>query len=48
VFKINDFDKFELHRNDIENIVNQELEKINDINLTTNQISIYKVNSKFP
>ncbi|MDR0771793.1 MAG: hypothetical protein LBF15_01720 [Candidatus Peribacteria bacterium] len=48
MFKINDFDKFELHRNDIENIVNQELEKINDINLTTNQISIYKVNSKFP
>ncbi len=45
--KIKDFKKFEEHRKNIENIISEEIKKINNLDLNTKKIFIYSVNSKF-
>lgn len=41
-------DLFELHRKKIEIIINNELLKLNKINISNKNIYLYKVNSNFP
>jgi 2'-5' RNA ligase len=45
--RIQDSKVFEEHRENIENIINEELEKINNLNLNTRNIFLYAVNSQF-
>lgn len=46
-FKIQDFEVFTLHKDNIENIITSELEKIWNQNISSQNIYLYKVNSKF-
>ena len=45
--RIQDSKVFEEHRQNIESIINEELEKINNLDLNTRNIFLYAVNSKF-
>ncbi len=45
--KIQDSKTFENHRENIENIINEELKKIQNLDLNTKNIFLYAVNSKF-
>jgi 2'-5' RNA ligase len=45
--KIEDSKIFEKHRENIENIVNKEIKKVNGLDLNTRKIFIYAVNSRF-
>ena len=38
---------FEVHRKNIENIINKELKKINDLDINSRNIFLYAVNSQF-
>lgn len=39
---------YELHRNNIEDIVNKECTKIKNVDISTSQVSLYRVNSSYP
>lgn len=45
--RIQDNKIFEKHRKNIENIINKELQKINNVDVNTRNISLYAVNSQF-
>lgn len=45
--RIKDSKVFEIHRENIENIINEELQKVGDLDLNTKNIFLYAVNSKF-
>jgi 2'-5' RNA ligase len=45
--KIQDSKIFEKHRENIENIIDEEIKKINELDLNSKNIFLYAVNSKF-
>lgn len=45
--RIQNLEIFEKHRKNIENIINNEIQKINNLELNTKNIFLYGVNSKF-
>ena len=45
--RIQDNNTFEKHRKNIENIINEELQKISNFDLNTKKIFLYAVNSQF-
>lgn len=47
ILKINNFEVFENHRLNIENILNEEIDKIKNIDINLRKINLYAVNSKF-
>jgi 2'-5' RNA ligase len=48
LFRINNSQIYEKHRENIEEIVNEKLEKLKNKDISTKRIYLYKVNSKFP